>query len=163
MKAFVLTPTYERYRTFLASRGLSEKLYVFLAHSDTIRGYDYSEMEITLVDTEEVDAERLESAREAIKLGAKAIYCGTRKNSDKQVVFMVAGTSRILAVLRPDGNNWWDPNPTIEEKSALLQWIGKIRDYVDERNSLNEVVIQVEVEYDPKRVRFRHVAGSIDP
>lgn len=138
--------------------------YYYVKDRDTIRGYDCSTMEIWIVDGPDCGSDQCNAAYEAEQMGAKLVWIDSRGESclpsARRVVFMVAGTNRVLAVLRPDGNNWWDPNATIEEKNAMLPWIGKIREYVDARNSLADIVIHVEVEYDRTRARFRSVAAA---
>jgi len=157
----VLAPTYARYHSFAVKRMLDMSKHYYIHDKDDLRGYPYEELEIFLVDTTEVDEERLDAVREAIKRGAKGVYFDSRHQpSGKRVIFTIKGTGRILAILRPDGNNWFTKDAVLEETNALLPWIGKIRKYVEARSSLAEITIQLEVDYDHTRARFRHVAEA---
>lgn len=71
----------------------------------------------------------------------------------KVVTFRNVATGRNIAVIHPDGNSWLDMGATRAELQEFVNWVGKLHDYV-QASSMAAVEIKIDVEPDPKEMRF---------
>jgi len=114
-----------------------------------------------------------EISREFAELGGEeAVYRraqeipGVREEMMKvghKVLLVNFTTNRLLAVLRPDGQNWAVSEKTISSReiNAVLSWIGRIREHLEKNAHRETVIMPILEDWSPAEKRFFEIGGFL--